>query len=371
MASPPEHDPLDNARLSVDLDALAANYRTLGALAGGAEVAPVVKAQGYGVGAIPAALRLWPEGARSFFVARASSGEDLRGALGRERPARIFILDGCTPGAEARLLAADLTPVLASVEDLTRWRAAARNVGRRLGAALHVDTGLNRLGFSMEELRALAAAPSDLDGVDVELVLSHLVNGADAGDPMNARQLARFREMTALFPGAKASLAASGGILLGQEYAFDMVRPGMSLYGVAAAEAADARLKTVATLEARILQTRRVPAGDTVGYGGAWTATRPTKVAIIGLGYGDGVLRANFPGGAAWFDGALRPFVGRLSMDLAAIDVTGSDAPQTGAWVELFGSNLPIEDVARSAGTIGYEILSSVGARLKPIYREG
>jgi alanine racemase len=157
--------------------------------------------------------------------------------------------------------------------------------------------------------------------------------------------------------------------MLGADFHFDMVRPGLSLYGMAADDVPDARLSPVATLEARILQTRDVAVGETVGYGGEWTATRPTRAAIIGLGYGDGVLRANYPGGGVWIDSAVRPFIGRLSMDLAAIDVTGCDAAKPGAWVELFGARLPIEDVARRAGTIGYEILASVGAHVKPVYR--
>lgn len=368
MASPP--DPLAHARLSVDLDALAANFHTLRSLSVGAEVAPVVKAQGYGMGAEAVALRLWDEGARSFFVARAAAGEALRAALGPSRPAAIHVFDGCVEGAAPRLAAADLIPALASLEDVARWREQSKG-GPRLKAALHAETGLNRLGLAPDDCARLSKTPSLLEGLDVQLVMSHLACGADPDHPLNARQLATFRDVAAIFPSVRASLSASGGILFGEDYRFDLVRPGVALYGGGPRDVPDPRLKTVAVMEARILAVREVKPGESVGYGARWTAERPTTLAIIGAGYADALLCANFPNGAVWFDGALRPFAGRLSMDLAAIDVTGSGAARPGEWVELFGTNLPVETAARNAGTLCYELLTGLGARTPRVYRGG
>ena len=367
MASPP--DPLSHARLSVDLDALADNFHTLRGLSGDAEVAPVVKAHGYGMGAEAVTLRLWGEGARRFFVARVSAGEALRAALGPSRPAAIYVFDGCTEGAASRLAAADLIPALASLEDVARWRDQAKG-GTWLKAALHAETGLNRLGISPDDCERLATTPSLLDGLDVDLMMSHLACGAQPDHPANGRQLAIFRTVAALFPSVRASLSASGGILLGEDYRFDLVRPGVALYGGGPRDVPEPRLKTVAVMEARILAVRDLKPGESVGYGAGWTAERPTRLAIVGAGYADALLRSNFPNGAVWFDGALRPFAGRLSMDLAAIDVTGSNA-KPGDWVELFGTNLPAEIAARNAGTLCYELFTGLGARTPRVYRGG
>jgi alanine racemase len=367
---PSPADPLANAVLSVDLDALAANFHTLRGLMGPAEIAPVVKANGYGLGAADVAGRLYKEGARIFFVARVAGGERLRAALGPEPV--IYVLDGCPEGAASRLAAADLTPALTSLEDVARWREQAKggaSGGPRLKAALHVDTGLNRLGLTAHELEGLAATPFLLEGVDVGLVMSHLACGGEPDHPMNARQLALFRDLAACFPNARASLAASAGILLSSDYRFDMVRPGVALYGAGPADRPDARLKTVATMRARIVALRDLEPGESVGYGAEWRAARPTKLAVIGAGYADAILRSHVPHGAVWFDGALRPYVGRLSMDLAAIDITGADA-RPGEWVELFGANLPVEDAAARAGTLSYELLTGLGARATRVYVE-
>lgn len=354
------------ARLTVDLDALAANYRLLVDHAGRATVAPVVKADGYGLGAGPVARRLWAEGARTFFTARVSGGEHLREHLGSERSATIYVLDGCADGMAPRLHAAELIPVLSSVAQVAAWQAFSRGRGR-LQAALHVDTGMNRLGLRAEELEALALSPDRLDGLDVGLVISHLACGGDPAHPMNRRQRDRFAEAAALFPDAQASLAASGGSFLGEDYLFDLTRPGITLYGGGPEERHDPRVKPVATLEAEILQVRNVPPGETVGYGAGWTATRPTRAATVGIGYADGVLRANSPNGSVWFAGAERPLLGRVSMDLMTVDVTGCEA-RPGDLVELFGPNLPVDTAAARAGTIAYELLTRIGPRVERRY---
>ena len=356
------------ARLSVDLDALAANHATLKDQAPGAEVAPVVKADGYGLGASLVARRLWTEGARSFFVARVSEGERLREALGPGRPADILVLDGAPAGAMPRIAAAGLIPIL---NTLAQVEEAAAFSGRRarLPAALHIDTGLNRLGLRVEEAAALAQAPDRLDGLDLKLVMSHLACGPTPSHPMNRRQLEAFREAAVLFPDARRSLANSAGIFLGSDYHFDLVRPGITLYGGGPEERHDSRIAAVATLEAPILQVRAVPPGESIGYDAAFTAERPTRAAILPLGHADGVLRALGGRGFAWFEGAPRRYLGSVSMDLVAIDVTGCEGARPGAMVELLGPNVLVDDMAKAAGTISYEILVRLSARAERVHR--
>jgi len=355
------------ARLGVDLDALAANFATLRAEAPAAEVAPVVKADGYGLGAGPVALRLWAEGARRFFVARVGEGERLRAALGPGRPAEIHVLDGAPAGAMPRIAAAGLIPVL---NTLAQAEEAAAFSGRRsrLPVALHIDTGLNRLGLRVEEAEALAQAPDRLAGLDLGLVMSHLACGPSPDHPMNRRQLEAFQAAAGLFPDARRSLANSAGIFLGPDFHFDVARPGITLYGGGPRERHDPRIAAVATLEAPILQVRSVPPGESVGYDATFTASRPTRVAIVPLGHADGVLRALGGKGFAWIEGQRRPYLGCVSMDLVVIDVTGCDAARPGAWVELIGPNLLVDDLAEAAGTISYEILVRLSGRAERIY---
>jgi len=333
-------------RLTLDLDALARNYAVLRDTAG-VEAAPAIKADGYGVGASEAALRLWDEGARSFHVARLTEGETLRAALG-ERPATIYVLDGPTPGSQNRLHAARLTPVINSLDQAAAWDGAA---------AIHIDTGMNRLGLTAAEAATLTGRP------DVVLVMSHLACAGKPADPMNALQLERFRAVRASFPQAPASLASSGGIFLGRDYAFDQVRPGISLFGGGPHDRPDARISTVVTLEAAILQMRQVPAGESIGYARAFTAERDLTVGILAAGYADGVPWSAHPGGLVWFEGALRRMVGRISMDMIAVDLTGCKTAKPGEMVELVGANLPVDDAAKAAGTTAYELLTRLSTR--------
>ena len=342
--------PADAARLTIDLDAIAANYRLLRDMAGGAETAPVVKADGYGMGANQTALRLWAEGARTFYVARLAEGEALRRALG-DRAASILVFDGCPDGAAARLRAADLIPVLNSGEQIAAWANAGP-------CALHVDTGMNRLGLTLTEAAELAAT----GGPEIELLLSHLACAAQPGHPLNDTQLQRFSAVRRLFPKARASLSSSGGVFLGAGYHFDQVRPGVALYGGEPHDNQTSRLATVATLEAPILQIRDVPEGDSVGYGADFVASTPVRAAIVSAGYADGYLRASAPEGGAWLAGARRRLLGRVSMDLIAIDVTGAEA-SPGDMVELIGPNLRLEDAAKAAGASAYEFLIRMGRR--------
>ncbi len=350
----PPHHP--TSRYTVDLDALAANYAFLKSQAGGAEVAGMLKANAYGLGGAHVAARLWECGARSFFTAGIGGAEAIRALIGPD--AEIYVLDGCRPGDAERLLRSKLTPVINSIEQAAAWKAA-RPRGR---AALHVDTGMNRLGVRPEEAQALARL-----GLDVSLVMSHLACADEPSNPMNRRQLERFAEVRPLFPDARASFANSGGIFLGEEYAFDMVRPGIALYGGGPEGRPDPRIAPVSTLEAEILQVRDVPAGESVGYSASFVAERAMRVATVGIGYADGVLRSNQPRGCAWFDGGLRRMLGRISMDTLAVDVSDCPGARPGQFVELFGKNLPVDDAAAAAGTISYELLTSVGSRVERV----
>lgn len=339
------------ARLTIDLDALAHNHATLRERAGSAEVAPVVKADGYALGAAEVARRLWAEGARTFYVARTHEGEALRAFL---PDAVICVFDGYLDGS--RLEAARLVPVLNSAEQVDAWRAERP----RLPAALHIDTGMNRLGVRAEEAERLAGLP-------FEMIISHLACGPEPEHPMNAIQALRFAEVRTLFPNARASLANSAGCFLGEAFRFDQVRPGVSLYGGGPFEAPHPGIRTVVTLEAPILQVRHVPAGESVGYGAAFVATEPMEVATVAAGYADGIPRAAHPRGMAFVAGEKRPLLGHISMDLLAVDASGLNA-RAGDMVELLGANILLDDAAAAAGTTSYEILLRLSRRAERVY---
>ncbi len=355
------------ARYTIDLDALAANFSAVRREAEAAEVAPVVKADAYGLGLEPVVRRLWAEGARRFFTARLSEGVRLRGALGTSRPAAICVLDGCTDDAAPHLAAHDLTPVLNSLPQVREWTAYARTLGRTLSGVLHIDTGLNRLGLRPEEARALVQTSDGLHGVELELVMSHLACADPEVAPMDVAQAERFEAVTALFPQVRTSFGASAGLFLGERFRGQVVRPGIVLYGGGPFQTPDPRIRPVATLDAPILQVRSVAPGESVGYGAAYRAERALRVAVVGLGYADGVLRASERPRYGWFAGAKRAFLGRISMDLIALDVTGCEA-WPGARVELFGPNVPVDEAAADAGTIAFELLSNVSSRVQRVY---
>lgn len=354
------------ARLTVDLDALAHNFQVLKDAAGGAEVAPVVKADGYGLGVGPVARRLWAEGARTFFVARLAEGEALRAALGPGRAATIIVLDGFGTGAGPRLNAAALTPALMSLPQIAAASAWASGSGRPWKVALHVDTGMNRQGLPPEEATALLQRRDRLQGLNIELLMSHLGSATTPNDPRNSSQLARFAEIRDGFPQARASLAASAGIFLGPGYRFDQVRPGISLYGGGPQERPDARLKAVAALTAPILDIRNLRPGDIVGYGSGVRLDRPARVAVVAAGYADGLIRSARAGGYAWLDGARRPLL-VVNMDLTVVEI-GDAKASVGDAVELLGPNAMLDDLAEAAGTVAHEVLVRISRRAERVY---
>jgi alanine racemase len=335
-----------------------------------------------GVAQVAAALA--GAGCDTFFVARLEEGVALRPLLPK---ARIFVLDGAPPDAVPALIAHRLVPVLNSLMEIAAWSAAARapgRPGRKLEAALHVDTGMNRLGLAPAELSTLVGSwKKRLAGLELVLVMSHLASSDDPKAKMNPVQLARFRTALAVLPPAPASLAASGGVLLGKDYLFDLVRPGIGLYGghpqpgVSQGKMGENPFLPAAVLTGRILQLRRIDKGESVGYGATFRAKRPALLATVALGYADGVRRALSAdglkrGGMAAFGGSRVPIVGRVSMDLLSVDVSAIPVKQikVGDEVELLGDTILLDDVAAAAGTCAYEILTGLGRRLPRVYAD-
>jgi alanine racemase len=348
------------ARLTVDLDALAHNHLTLRRAAGTAEVAPVVKSDGYGLGAAQVGMRLWAEGARRFFVARLSEGEALRSSLTGARDAVIHVLDGLTEGSSLRMAAARLTPVLSTADQV---RTAVQEWPRGMDLALNFDTGMGRQGLSPDQAEAAHEA---LSAFHIDLVMSHLGSAANPESPRNHNQLQQFLAVRRQFPDARASLAASAGIFLGPDYHFDIVRPGVSLFGGGPLERPHPDLRAVATFTAPILDIRDLRAGDILGYGESVRMAAPTRVAVVAAGYADGVIRATRKGGYAWFAGARRRLL-IVNMDILVIEL--GDAPAAvGDDVELLGANALLDDQAEAAGTVAHEVLVRMSRRASWTY---
>lgn len=336
--------------LHIDLQAIVANWKALAARAPGARAAAVVKADAYGLGAARVAPALYAAGARDFFVALAREGRALRPLLPGD--ARINVLSGHIEGEDLT----GLVPVLNSLEQFFRDRTLRR--GQPF--AIQLDSGMNRLGLEPGDWaairdEALAARP--------DFVMSHLACADDPAHPANAAQLAAFRRMTEGC-GIPRSLAATGGILLGPDYHFDLVRPGIGLYGALPF----AEAQPVVRLTLPVIQTRTVQPGEFVGYSATWTADAPRRIATVAAGYADGILRSLSSTGASLYAGDVAcPIVGRVSMDLVTVDVTDLPGPLAG--LDLICPAQSVDRLAEYGGTIGYEILTSLGGRYDRIYR--
>jgi alanine racemase len=280
-------------------------------------------------------------------------------------------MDGIARDAAPALLSHNLTPVLNSLPEISDWSAVARRERRDLDAALHVDTGMNRSGLSHENLSQLVAdTRHSLAGINLVLVMSHLARADEPDREMNWIQLARFRAALALLPSAPASLSASAGIELGRDYLFDLVRPGLAIYGGNPIASRINPYRTVAVLTGRVLQIRAVKAGETVGYGATFVAPKDSVLATVGAGYADGLMRSIAQRGRAAIGGYYVPYAGRISMDLCVVDVTNvpESAALRGAEVEFIGDTVTLEEVAEAAGTITHEILASIGPRVHRHY---
>lgn len=360
----PQASQTGGALLSVDLDAITANYRRFAALAPRAEVSAVVKADGYGLGAAPVARALARAGCETFFVAHPEEGASLRPALGPGP--KIFVLHGYEAQAARLFRDHALFPVLNAMVQVQAFRTS----GLSLPCAVHFDTGMSRLGLEAQHAAALSDLSWDENGPDILIVMSHLACGDEPGHPMNARQLAEFRNLRARFAGIPASLAASGGAFLGPDYHFDLIRPGIGLLGGAPQAGVKNPMQGAVTLTAPILQVRQIDTGVSAGYGATYSATAPRRLATVGLGYADGLLRAASNRGAAIVGGVSCAFAGRVSMDLVTLDVSacppGSAEP--GEPAVFLGSGRSVDDVAAAAHTVAYEVLTRLGPRIARRY---
>lgn len=357
------------AVLTIDLGAIAANWRALAARVAPAECAAVLKADAYGLGAARVAPVLAAAGCRTFFVAHLEEGIALRRVLPGDM--RICVLHGPMPGTDAEFPAHGLLPVLNALEQVRDHARCAAAIGRRLPVILQTDTGMARFGLSASDL-ALLAQEGFPAGIDPQLHMSHLACADEPGNPANARQLAAFRALCAQLPGVPASLAASSGIFLGRDWHLDLVRPGAALYGIAPSAAAPNPMRQVVRLEGRVVQVSTVPAGTAVGYGHTAATREPARLATVGVGYADGYLRSLSNAGAAWRGGVRLPVLGRVSMDSIVLDASalGDGALRPGDMVDLIGPDQDLDAVAQSAGTIAYEILAGLGARYLRRYIE-
>lgn len=348
------------ALLTIDLDAIVTNYHFLRTRIGSATCGAVVKADAYGLGAARVAPALFAAGCRHFFVAHLEEGVALRRSL--KLAASIYVMHGVFAGGEAACVAHELIPVSNSPAQFARWSAQSTASGRRLPAIIQFDTGMARFGFTESDLAQLA---DDVSPLEIRFVMSHLACADTPDHPANAEQRARFDDLRRQFPAAPATLAASSGIFLDQAFHYDLVRPGAALYGVAPTAGAPNPLRSVIRLDAKIVQLRDAPAGTPIGYGHSTRTTAPARLATIAVGYADGYLRSGSNRGAAWFGDVALPIMGRVSMDSIVLDASSipTGALHEGSLVELIGPHRGVDAVAADAGTIGYEVLTSLGRR--------
>jgi alanine racemase len=366
-------DDAHDTRLTVNLGALMSNIARYRALAHGADVAGVAKGNAYGLGLTPVAFAMASAGVTRFFVTDVFEGAALRALLPN---VTIHLTNGLPHGAAPAARAAGLSPCIGSLAELEAWTVEAEAAGRPLPAALHFDTGINRLGFDGDETPYVLANANALKMIDISLVMSHLACADEPDHPLNRHQLDRFRTIAAAFPGIPKSLANSAGVLLGPDYCFDLVRPGYAVYGGNPVTRRPSPVAPVITAEAQVLQIREVAPDEISGYGATWVSPGHHRLATLSVGYADGYFRSlGSASGAArvFIGGRYAPVAGRVSMDLLTIDITEfpPGAVKRGDFAELIGPHVPLEEVAARADTIGYEVLTSLGDRYARHYTGG
>ncbi len=337
--------------LTINLKALQENYKVLKTFCGtSCETAAVVKANAYGIGVSKAVPALFEAGARTFFVATLEEGVKIRRFLPQ---AHIYILNGFWRKSAKTYKAYNLVPVLNSIESIKVFQEVGGGE-----AILHFDTGMSRLGLRPEDT-------PDLSGIRLHFIMSHLTSPEETENPSNLRQLESFRIIRKKFPNTKASLANSCGIFLGADYRFELTRPGIALYGSGKA------MKPVVNLSVPAVQIRRVKAGESAGYNETYTFKKDTNLVVVGAGYADGLLRTLSKNGALYWKEYKLPIRGRVSMDTIICDlenVPENEYPVTGDKIELIGENQSLDQIAKDAKTIPYEILTSLGSRYKRVY---
>jgi alanine racemase len=367
-------DPETGGTLTIDLDAIEANWRALAHDILPVECAAVVKANAYGLGLEPVATKLAKAGCKTFFVADIAEARRVRASA---REAVIYVLSGFSPEAGHAFPELDARPVINSTTELAEWDAFVAAQNWRGGAAIHVDTGMNRLGISADEAAALALRVQN-ENHGITLLMSHLACAETPNHPLNASQSRLFRELRILYHGVPASLVNSSGIFLGESVHWDMARPGAALYGINPTPGQANPMRNVVELTGRILQVRTVGQGETVGYGATWTARHASRIAVTSLGYADGLMRGasgtdRKDGGTAIVAGSHCPIIGLISMDLVCVDITdlSEGLVRRGDMATFLGQEIPVDAVAASAGTNGYEILTRLGPRCHHVYRGG
>jgi alanine racemase len=358
--------PTAPAQLTISLGAITDNYRLL-TRQGTVAVAPVLKANAYGLGAAQTFKTLRAEGAAQFFIATPDEAAELRTL---DATTDLFILGGLYAGADEAYIAGGFMPVLNSTEEIARWAATCKKAGRKLPAAIHFDTGMNRLGLCADETAQLLTDRSLLDPIDLRLIMSHFACSDEKDHAMNTRQASRFADIARAFPHVPKSLCNSSGIFRDPDWHYDLLRPGFALYGGNPTPEATNPMRRVVDLSVRILQTRCAKAGEIAGYSASYIFQNDTPLATVAMGYADGFHRAGSNKAKLYWNGRPCPIVGRVSMDLVIVDLGGAgDAlPQAGDLLEVLGPHQNVDELARDLGTIGYEILTSLGKRYERAY---
>lgn len=354
--------------LTIDLGALVRNYEKLVAQVAPARAAAVVKADAYGLGADRVAPGLYAQGCRHFFVAQFAEALDLRPLLAAD--AMVFVLNGLQPGNEFSCAGHGIVPVVNSLEQWRQWAFAAKTLGHTVPAALQFDTGMSRLGLPPEDRATLVDLVKAESRIKVLFVMSHLASADDADSEQNGDQRAEMDRIMAAFPKLDVCFANSGGIFLGKAYHGVLARPGIALYGGTPTTGCTNPMEAVVSLDVAVVQTRTVPAGTRVGYGASHVTTGEKRLATIAAGYADGLPRSLSGRGAVYCDGIRLPIVGRVSMDSITVDISAlrEDRLRLGSLLEVLGPHQTLEDVARDAGTISYEILTGLGQRYERHY---
>ncbi len=369
---------LAGGRLTIDLNALIENWSKMRDHAFPADCGAVVKANGYGCEVEPVVKALSRAGCRVFFVALPTEGLRVRSVAPE---ATIFVLNGVFDNSQQAFLDGDLTPVLGTVENVRRWIAVAHQQGKAMPCALHIDSGMNRLGFQAGDFETLVHDANVMGQLDVKLLMTHFACADDIGHPKTIAQRELFDKTTRLLPGVPRSAANSAGTWQDKANIFDLARPGTVIYGAEALNDVPNPMLPVVTLEGRIIQIRNSPKGEQVGYGATQTLQRDTRIAYVSVGYADGYQRASSNTGVplrsviekpsqAAFKGHYLSGIGRISMDMCGFDVTDIPPEEIaeGDWIELFGPTIPLDEVAAAAGTIGYELLVGMGQRYARTY---
>ncbi|WP_455476792.1 alanine racemase [Bartonella sp. B41] len=353
---------------TIDVSAIVYNYKTLARHVFPTECSAVVKANAYGLGIDKIAPALYQAGCRTFFVAQIGEALQLKNML--PSSATLALLNGIPQAAEEFVAQSGIVPVLNSWNAIKSWEKLCQKSNKKFPAIVHIDTSMNRLGLDKKELQQLIKQPSIFKKAEIKYIISHLANGDNATHSSNSAQLDTLKTILTQLPVCKASLANSGGIFLGQDFYFDLVRPGIALYGIDPHGKNQTPLKPVLKLEAQIIQSRHVDAEIPVGYGGSFITRKPSTLITISVGYADGLLRSLSNKGSVYFNGQKLPIVGRISMDTIIADATNLTCkkPKRDDWIELIGTHQTIEKISADANTIPHEILVSLGSRCKRVY---